>query len=136
MKTSRETNKLIYDKITLIYCVKNEFNLTSEVQNIENGIFQKYYTKSIGNCNHHLENVCLQMGHLKAVHFEMPCFPCSEFQRFDLTHLCQNYINLLSKMRLIQPLKFRTLKTGCFKMPHLQMAVFQTGIMVASWHFV
>ena len=32
--------KLIYDKITLIYCVQNEFNPTSEVQNIENGVFQ------------------------------------------------------------------------------------------------
>ena len=41
------------------------------------------------------------------------------------------------KMRLIQPLKFRTLKTGCFKMPrlqthYLQMAIFETGITVAS----
>ena len=40
-------------------------------------------------------------------------------------------------MRLIQPLKFRTLKTGCFKMPHLhtprlQTVIFQTGITVAS----
>ena len=40
-------------------------------------------------------------------------------------------------MRLIQPLKFRTLKTGCFKMPRLQTprlqtAVFQTLITVAS----
>ena len=35
-------------------------------------------------------------------------------------------------MRLIQPLKFRTLKMGCFKMPHLQMAIFQMGIIVAS----
>ena len=32
--------KLIYDKITLIYSVKNEFNPTSEVQNIGNGAFQ------------------------------------------------------------------------------------------------
>ena len=32
--------KLLYDKITLIYCVENEFNLTSEVQNIENRVFQ------------------------------------------------------------------------------------------------
>ena len=32
--------KLIYDKITIIYCVKNEFNQTSEVQNIGNGAFQ------------------------------------------------------------------------------------------------
>ena len=44
-------------------------------------------------------------------------------------------------MRLIQPLKFRTLKTGCFKMPrlqtpHLQTGVFQTGIRVASGHNV
>ena len=38
-------------------------------------------------------------------------------------------------MSLIQPLKFRTLKTGCFKMPCLQMAVFQTGITVASGHY-
>ena len=29
----------MYDKITLIYCVENEFNPTSEVQNIENGVF-------------------------------------------------------------------------------------------------
>ena len=35
-------------------------------------------------------------------------------------------------MRLIQPLKFRTLEMWCFKMPHLQTAVFQTGITVAS----
>ena len=27
-------------KITLIYCVENAFNPTSEVQNIENGVFQ------------------------------------------------------------------------------------------------
>ena len=26
--------------MTLIYCVENEFNLTSEVQNIENRVFQ------------------------------------------------------------------------------------------------
>ena len=32
--------KLICDKITLIYSVKNEFNPTSEVQNIGNGAFQ------------------------------------------------------------------------------------------------
>ena len=32
--------KLIYDKSTLIYGVKNAFNPTSEVQNIENGVFQ------------------------------------------------------------------------------------------------
>ena len=35
-------------------------------------------------------------------------------------------------MSLIQPLKFRTLKTGCFKMPRLQMGVFRMGITVAS----
>ena len=40
-------------------------------------------------------------------------------------------------MRLIQPLKFRILKTGCFKMPRLQTlrlqtGVFQTVITVAS----
>ena len=40
-------------------------------------------------------------------------------------------------MCLIQPLKFITLKTGCFKMPRLQAprlqtGVFQTGITVAS----
>ena len=32
--------KLIYDEITLIYSVKNAFNPTSAVQNIENGMFQ------------------------------------------------------------------------------------------------
>ena len=32
--------KLIYDKITLIYFVDNAFNPISEVQNIENGVFQ------------------------------------------------------------------------------------------------
>ena len=32
--------KLIYDKITLIYCVENGFNPTSEAQNIENKVFQ------------------------------------------------------------------------------------------------
>ena len=36
----RGSIKLIYDKITLIYCVENEFNSTSEVQNIGNGVFQ------------------------------------------------------------------------------------------------
>ena len=36
----RGSIKLIYDKITLIYCVKNAFDPTSEVQNIENGMFQ------------------------------------------------------------------------------------------------
>ena len=30
----------LYDRVTLIYCVENEFNPTSEVQNIENGVFQ------------------------------------------------------------------------------------------------
>ena len=40
-------------------------------------------------------------------------------------------------MCLIQPLKFRTLKTGYFEMPrlqmpHLHMAIFQTGITIAS----
>ena len=32
--------KLIYDKITSMHSVKNEFNQTSEVQNIGNGAFQ------------------------------------------------------------------------------------------------
>ena len=32
--------KLIYDKITSMYSVKNEFNQTSEVQNIGNRAFQ------------------------------------------------------------------------------------------------
>ena len=32
--------KFIFDKITSIYCVKNSFNPTSKVQNIENGVFQ------------------------------------------------------------------------------------------------
>ena len=31
-------------------------------------------------------------------------------------------------MSLIQPLKFRTLKTGCFKMPRLQMPHLQTAL--------
>ena len=31
---------ILYDKITLIYCVENAFNPTFEVQNIENGVFQ------------------------------------------------------------------------------------------------
>ena len=35
-------------------------------------------------------------------------------------------------MSLIQPLKFRTMKMGCFKMPHLQMAVFQMVVIIAS----
>ena len=42
-------------------------------------------------------------------------------------------------MSLIQPLKFRTLKMGCFKMPHLQtaylqMAFFEMVVIVASGH--
>ena len=41
-------------------------------------------------------------------------------------------------MSLIQPLKFRTWEMGhfkmlCFEMPHLQMAVFQMVVTVASW---
>ena len=32
--------KLIYDKIVLIYSVKNAFNPTSEVQNTENRVFR------------------------------------------------------------------------------------------------
>ena len=32
--------KLIYDKITSIYCVENKFNPTFEVQNIEKELFQ------------------------------------------------------------------------------------------------
>ena len=31
-------------------------------------------------------------------------------------------------MCLIQPLKFRALKTGCFKMPRLQTPRLQTGV--------
>ena len=43
------------------------------------------------------------------------------------------------KMSLIQPLKSRTLEMECFKMchlqtPHLQMAVFQIGVTLASGH--
>ena len=37
-------------------------------------------------------------------------------------------------MCLIQPLKFRTLKMGCFKMPRFKTDVFQMGITVASGH--
>ena len=49
------------------------------------------------------------------------------------------HLSIVSKMSLIQPQKFRTLKMGCFKMPrlqmpHLQMAVFQMGVAVASGH--
>ena len=32
--------KFIHNKITLIYCVENGLNPTSEVQNVENGMFQ------------------------------------------------------------------------------------------------
>ena len=35
-----EFHSYTYDKITLTYCVKNVFNPTSEVQKIENGVFQ------------------------------------------------------------------------------------------------
>ena len=38
-------------------------------------------------------------------------------------------------MSLIQPLKFRTWEMGHFKMPHLQMAMFQTVVTVASGLF-
>ena len=48
-----------------------------------------------GNYNHRFENSHLQTGRFKTGHFEMPRFPCSELQRLDLTHLWQNYINLL-----------------------------------------
>ena len=34
--------KLIYDKISLLYSVKNAFNPTADVQNIENGVFQNH----------------------------------------------------------------------------------------------
>ena len=37
---SRGWIKLIYNKITLIYSIKNVFNPTSEVQNIDNRVFQ------------------------------------------------------------------------------------------------
>ena len=36
---------LIYDKITLIYRVKNAFHPTSKVQNIENRVFQNTVSK-------------------------------------------------------------------------------------------
>ena len=39
-------------------------------------------------------------------------------------------------MGLIQPLKFRLLKTGCFKIARLQMAVLQTGITVAYGQYL
>ena len=32
--------KLIYDEMTLIYCVENKFNPTYEVQKIKNGVFK------------------------------------------------------------------------------------------------
>ena len=66
-----------------------------------------------------------------------PVFPCSELQRLDLTHLWQNYINLLCWKWVYSNLEVQNIETGCFKMPCLQtpclqMAVFQTGITVAS----
>ena len=48
--------KLIYDKITLVYCVENEFNLTSEVQNIENGLFQNAPFANAPFANSHFPN--------------------------------------------------------------------------------
>ena len=50
--------KLIYDKITLIYSVKNEFNPTSEVQNIGNGAFQNAPFANIPFANE--QTGCLQ----------------------------------------------------------------------------
>ena len=38
----------------------------------------------------------------------------------------------VSKMSLIQPLMFTTLKMGCFKMPNLQTAGFEMVVTVAS----
>ena len=38
----------------------------------------------------------------------------------------------IKKMSLIQPLKFRMLKMGCFKMPHLHMAIFHMVVTLAS----
>ena len=82
--------KLIYDKITLIYSIKNEFNPTSKVQNIGNGAF--YNT-------------------------QFSIFLTSEVGANSI--ISKLYYSTVSKMSLIQPLKFRTLKMGCFKMLHL-----------------
>ena len=54
--------KLIYDKITLIYSVKNVFNPTSEVQNLENGVFQNVPFTNAPFPNGHFPNggyICL-----------------------------------------------------------------------------
>ena len=48
--------KLIYDKITLIYSVKNAFNPTSEVQNIENRVFQNALFANAPFVNSHFPN--------------------------------------------------------------------------------
>ena len=45
-----------YDKIRLIYSVKNEFNPTSEVENIENGVFQNAQFANAPFANGHFPN--------------------------------------------------------------------------------
>ena len=48
--------RLIYDKITLIYSVKNAFDPTSEVQNIEFGVLQNAPFANAQLANGHLPN--------------------------------------------------------------------------------
>ena len=63
--------------------------------------------------------------------------PVSYVLKSEVGFMTKLYLFTVPKMRLIQSLKFRKLKTGCFKMPRLQAprlqtGVFQTGITVAS----
>ena len=77
-----------------MYCVKNEFNPTCEVQNIENGVFQN-------------EVFCKTL-------FSLPQTSKVALKSLKYT---------VSKMSLIQPAKFRTWETGLFKMPHFETPV-------------
>ena len=51
--------KLIYDKITCIYCVINEFNPTYEVQKMGNEVFQNALFINASFPNGHKGNSCL-----------------------------------------------------------------------------
>ena len=69
--------KLIQDKITLIYSVKNAFNPTSEVQNIENGVFQ-----NAPFANGRYPNESFRNGY-----FVKLCFYCFEFELHRLNQI-------------------------------------------------
>ena len=62
-----------------------------------------------GNCNHRLENSCLQTRRFKMGHFKMPHFPYVLNFRGWIKLIYDKITLIYSvKMSLIKPLKFRT----------------------------